>query len=40
MNCYGGSQVQAGGSPLYNKCVGANVNPNPNASPQGGCWPN
>lgn len=38
MNCYGGSSVQAGGSPLYQKCVGANVNTNPLASPQAGCW--
>lgn len=38
MNCYGGSQVQAGGSPLYQTCVGANVNTNPLMSPQAGCW--
>jgi hypothetical protein len=39
MNCYGGSAVQAAGSPLYQSCVGANVNPNPQATPQTGCWP-
>jgi hypothetical protein len=40
MHCYGGSQVAAAGSPLYQKCVGANVNSNPLSSPQTGCWPN
>lgn len=38
MNCYGGASVLANGSPLYQTCVGANVNTNPNASAQGGCW--
>jgi hypothetical protein len=39
MNCYGGNELKSAGSALYNKCVGANVNPNPLATPQGGCWP-
>lgn len=39
MNCYGGPAVQAGGSPLYQKCVGANVQSGFGSSPQTGCWP-
>ncbi len=39
MNCYGGPSVQAGGSPLYQKCVGANVQTGFGSSPQTGCWP-
>jgi len=37
--CYGGDAVQQAGSALYQTCVGANVNPNPSATPQTGCWP-
>jgi hypothetical protein len=39
MNCYGGNDLKASGNALYKKCVGANVNTNPLATPQGGCWP-
>jgi hypothetical protein len=38
MNCFGTPEIQAQGSILYQECYGANVNQNPNASPQTGCW--
>lgn len=36
--CYGGSAVASGGSPLYQKCVGAQV-PGPGGAPVATCWP-
>jgi hypothetical protein len=38
MQCFGTPEVQAQGSILYQECYGANVNLNPNVSPQTGCW--
>lgn len=38
MTCYGGYAIQST-SVVKDTCVGANVNPNPQATPQTGCWP-